>query len=32
MLAVFDFPDRSVGDDADLTPELIVDHVRSTAT
>jgi hypothetical protein len=32
MLAVFDFPDRSVGDDDDLTPEFIVDHVRSTAT
>jgi hypothetical protein len=28
MLAVFDFPDRSVGDDAGLVPELVVDHVR----
>ena len=32
MLAVFDFPDRSVGDDDQLTPEFIVDRVRSTAT
>ena len=28
MLAVFDFPDRSTGDDADAVPELIVDHLR----
>ena len=28
MLAVFDFPDRSVGDDADLVPELVVDALR----
>ena len=28
MLAVFDFPDRSVGDDGDLVPELVVDWVR----
>ncbi len=28
MLAVFDFPDRSVGDDDDVVPELVVDHVR----
>jgi len=28
MLAVFDFPDRSTGDDADLVPELVVDALR----
>ena len=28
MLAVFDFPERSTGDDADAIPELVVDHVR----
>ncbi len=28
MLAVFDFPDRSVGADDDLVPELVVDWVR----
>jgi hypothetical protein len=28
MIAVFDFPDRSVGDDADAVPELIVDYLR----
>lgn len=28
MLAVFDFPDRSTGDDADAVPELVVDCVR----
>jgi hypothetical protein len=31
MIAVFDFPDRSVGDDDDdqLVPELVVDVVRA---
>jgi hypothetical protein len=28
MLAVFDFPDRSVGGDDELVPELVVDWVR----
>ncbi|GIG20195.1 hypothetical protein Cch01nite_09190 [Cellulomonas chitinilytica] len=28
MLAVFDFPDRSVGDDDHLVPELVVESVR----
>jgi Glycosyl hydrolases family 16 len=28
MLAVFDFPDRSAGDDAVTVPELVVDWVR----
>ncbi|PYE17982.1 glycosyl hydrolase family 16 [Williamsia limnetica] len=28
MLAVFDFPDRSNGQDDHLVPELIVDHLR----
>ncbi len=28
MIAVFDFPDRSTGDDADAVPELVVDVVR----
>jgi len=28
MIAVFDFPDRSVGDDDDAVPELIVDYIR----
>ena len=28
MLAVFDFPDRSIGGDEDLVPELVVDWVR----
>ena len=28
MVAVFDFPERSTGDDADAVPELIVDHLR----
>jgi hypothetical protein len=31
MIAVFDFPDRSVGDDADAVPELVVDYVRGYA-
>ncbi|WP_456845872.1 glycoside hydrolase family 16 protein [Cellulomonas sp. P5_C6] len=31
MLAVFDFPERSVGDDADLVPELVVDSLRGYA-
>jgi len=28
MLAVFDFPERSTGDDADAVPALVVDHLR----
>lgn len=28
MLAVFDFPDQSTGDDADVVPSLIVDYLR----
>jgi hypothetical protein len=28
MLAVFDFPDKSVGNDADLVPTFTVDHIR----
>jgi Glycosyl hydrolases family 16 len=28
MLAVFDFPEWSTGDDAQLVPELVVSHVR----
>jgi len=28
MIAVFDFPDRSNGDDADAVPELVVDFLR----
>jgi hypothetical protein len=28
MVAVFDFPDRSTGADADLVPRLAVDHLR----
>lgn len=28
MLAVFDFPDKSVGDDAELVPTFTVDHIR----
>ena len=28
MLAVFDFPEESSGDDADAIPALIVDHLR----
>lgn len=28
MLAVFDFPQWSTGDDSDLVPELVVDYVR----
>jgi hypothetical protein len=28
MIAVFDFPDRSIGDDADAVPELVVDYLR----
>ena len=27
MLAVYDFPEWSVGDDAHLVPQLVVDHV-----
>jgi hypothetical protein len=30
MLAVFDFPDRSVGDDVDAVPELVVDRIEGT--
>lgn len=32
MLAVFDFPEWSVGDDAQLVPELVVDHVLVRGT
>lgn len=28
MVAVFDFPEKSTGDDADAVPELIVDYLR----
>jgi len=28
MLAVFDFPEWSTGDDAHLVPELVVSHVQ----
>ena len=28
MLAVFDFPEWSVGDDADLVPSITVERVR----
>jgi len=28
MLAVFDFPDRSVGDDEAAVPELVVDRIE----
>lgn len=28
MLAVFDFPDESTGDDADAVPSLVVDYLR----
>ncbi len=28
MLAVFDFPEKSTGDDAHAVPALVVDHVR----
>ena len=28
MLAVFDFPEKSVGDDADAVPQLVVDSLR----
>ena len=31
MVAVFDFPDRSTGDDADAVPELVVDYLRGYA-
>jgi hypothetical protein len=30
MLAVFDFPEWSTGDDADAVPEFWVDYVRET--
>ncbi len=29
MLAVFDFPEWSVGDDDHLVPELVVDRITS---
>lgn len=32
MIAVFDFPDRSTGDDADAVPALVVEHVRGYET
>jgi hypothetical protein len=28
MIAVFDFPEMTTGDDDDLVPELVVEHVR----
>lgn len=28
MLGVFDFPEKSTGDDADAVPSLVVDHLR----
>jgi hypothetical protein len=28
MIAVFDFAERSTGDDADAVPELVVDYLR----
>jgi hypothetical protein len=28
MLAVFDFPERSVGDDAHLVPTFTIDYIR----
>jgi hypothetical protein len=28
MIAAFDFPDRSTGNDSDTVPELIVDYLR----
>ncbi|MEN3309616.1 MAG: hypothetical protein V7603_5818 [Micromonosporaceae bacterium] len=31
MIAVFDFPDRSTGHDADAVPELVVDYIRGCA-
>ncbi|WP_343048198.1 glycoside hydrolase family 16 protein [Cellulomonas humilata] len=31
MLAVFDFPEKSVGDDAEAVPELVVDRLRAYA-
>jgi hypothetical protein len=31
MVAVFDFPDWSVGDDHDLVPRLVVDHVAGSS-
>ena len=30
MVAVFDFPDQSTGTDADLIPQLVVDHLHHT--
>jgi hypothetical protein len=29
LMAVFDFPEQSTGDDDDVVPELVVDHLRS---
>ena len=31
MLAVFDFPERSNGDDDHLVPEMVIDHLRGYA-
>lgn len=28
MIAVFDFPEQSTGDDADAVPEFVVDYLR----
>jgi hypothetical protein len=32
IVAVFDFPDRSAGDDDDLEPALVVDWVRGATS
>ncbi len=32
MVAVYDFPEWSVGDDAHLVPELVVDHIAGLRT
>jgi hypothetical protein len=32
MLAVFDFPEQSTGDDAGAVPALVVDHLRGYRT
>ncbi|WP_369140720.1 glycoside hydrolase family 16 protein [Modestobacter versicolor] len=32
MLAVFDFPERSTGDDTDAVPELVVDWIAGSAS
>ena len=30
MIAVFDFPEKSTGDDDDAVPELVVDYLRGS--